>query len=427
MRVPCDRFKIIKLDRSPPLYLHTLNTMKESIFPYELFRLDAEELDRLQQSDTAEDMTTLGMWHIITVPDDDYISQAETLFRKAIAKGSALAKLQLANMYRLGDFGLVDMKQYIRLRDESIAEGCQMAQLRLCRDIAYGVGCLPDLDMGIAETKRRLAAIAYPDPRWYDALGWMLMLKGAPSDESNGWFLKAIECGYIDSYSGLVDMPEAIEMGRKEGCGGCCIMIAGELVKKYHTVCENDANATDYFSDTDEKSAYLEKNSQYKKELAQQIVSLYQEATRLGETAGYYYLGQIYYGADLGHMEDDDKAWHYFMTGARMGHCLCLSMLAEMIEEGRASEEYQWEDACLYRLKALRYGDDNQLLYVVHDYHEGELEDYAEEIVRDYIPRYDALPDEEESDVDGEDDCQQEDGEADDDPEDDDGRFDAWA
>lgn len=399
--------------------------MKESIFHYELFRLGPDDIARLQASDSADDLTTLGLWHIITATYDDYVSKAETLFRKAIAKGSSGAKLQLANMYRLGDLGPVDLDQYLHLRDESIDEGCQMAQLRLCRDIAYGVGCLPDIEKGIAETRRRLAAIAYPDPRWYDALGWMLMSIDAPSEETNSWFLKAIECGFIDSYSGLVDMPDAIEMGRKEGCGGCCIMLADELEKKYHYVCGNDANAIDFFSDPIEKSDYLAKNDQYKKELAEQIMSLYHEATQLGETAGYYYLGHIYYSAELGHMEDDDKAWQYFMKGARMGHCICLSMLADMIEEGRAPQEFQWEDACLFRLKALRYGDDRQLLNVVQAYFEGDLEDYAEEIVRDYIPRYDALPDADDSlDNWPKDDN---DENSDDDPEDDDGRFDAWA
>ena len=75
--------------------------MKESIFHYELFRLGPDDIARLQASDSADDLTTLGLWHIITATYDDYVSKAETLFRKAIAKGSSVAKLQLANMYRL--------------------------------------------------------------------------------------------------------------------------------------------------------------------------------------------------------------------------------------------------------------------------------------------------------------------------------------
>ena len=387
------------------------------MYAYELFRLTNEDISRLAGTmDAAEYCRIVGQWHIFTAPTEDYANQANEWFRRAIDYGDAEAKLHLANMYRLGDLGKVDMDEYHRLLGEAVDGGCQLAEIRFCKDIFYGVGQRPDKANGLEETRRRLAGQADPDPRWYDTLGWML-LSMDEKDEANKCFLKAIECGYIDSYMGLSDMPERVEEGREAGCGGCCILMAEELEKKYDECSSNDANAVEYFSDDNEKRAYLDANHKYRKELAAQIEALYEEAVSKGEPLGLYYLGMIHYDATLGHLEDDDKAWAYFMRGNQLGEVNCIAMLAEMTEEGRAPDEYGWNDACFFHLKALRYGDNDQLLPVVRAYHEGDLDEYADEIKRDYLPRYDEL----DYDSDGLEDW------PDDDPEDDDGRFDAWA
>jgi len=349
---------------------------------------------------------------------DDYVAEAEKWIRKAVLLGDADAKLSLANMYRLGDLGRVDMEEYHRLLDEAMKGGSQLAEMRFCKDIAYGVEQEADIDKGLALAREKLASHQNPDPRWYDTIGWMLFSKDE-KEEANQYFLKSIENGYVDSYMGLTDMPEKVEEGRKAGCGGCCISMAETLKEKYDECGRNDANAVEYFSDDNEKRAYLDANYNYRKELAAQIEALYEEAIRLGESLGLYYLGMIYHDALFGHFEDDDKAWEYFMRGNKLSDVSCISMLSNMIMEGRAPEEYQYEDACFYSLRALRYGDDDQLLTVMEGYFDGCLDEYKEEIELLYKPRYDELED----DV-----CMNPGRDyEDDDPEDDDGRFDAWA
>lgn len=387
------------------------HNLSPTMYNYELFRLTLEDLQRLSATmDTAEYYRTLGLWYIVTAPTDDYVAQADKWLRQAINLGDAEAKLHLANMYRFGDLGKVDIDEYRRLLDEAVAGGSQLAEMRRCRDIAYGVGQPENLDRGLEEARKRLAAQEMPDPRWYDTLGWMLLAKEETA-AANEQFLKAIELGYIDSYIGLTDMPERQEEGRRAGCGGSCILIAEKLEKKYDECSSNDAHAVEYFSDDNEKRAYLDANHRYRKELAAQIESLYEEAERLGEPMAFHYHGILYYAAYLGHMEDDDMAWRLFMRGNQLGDMSCMGMLADMITEGRAPEEYSHKDACLFRLKALRYGDDDQLPEVMQAYIEGDLDEYADEIETLYRPLYDAL--EYETD--------------DEDPEDDDGRFDAWA
>ncbi|MBP5548619.1 MAG: hypothetical protein J6X58_07010 [Bacteroidales bacterium] len=384
--------------------------MQKAVYNYELFRLKPEDVEKLKKSETADDICLLGRWYWITAPVEDYQKQAEACFRKAMELGSKEAQLNLANMYRLGAFGMVDMDEYCDLRDTLYAEGYELAEIRWCRDRAYGIGNYEDIDKALEDCERLMAKYKKPDPRWYDLLGNIYLEKG-DTKKSNEYFLKAIEGGYLDAYSGLVDMPEMLEKGRAAGCGGCCVLLAEEIRKRRDYMEGSDADIVEAGLSDSEKQAALAANAKGREELKQQEIALYEEAVKLGEPTGYYCLGMMYYD------EDDEKAWNYFMRGCSLGHPYCMSMIAEMINEGMASDQYHWEDVCLYRLYALRYGDDDQLLPVVHAYNEGELKEFAEEIENIYIPKFES----QEYDVDG-----LEDWPDDDDYEDDDGRYDAY-
>ena len=99
-------------------------------YSYQYFRLTDEQVNQLKNSDDADSLCQLGCWYVFTVPTDDYVDRAADCFRKAIEEGSVEAKLHLANMYRLGDFGYVDMKEYKRLRNEAMSAGYQPAAMR---------------------------------------------------------------------------------------------------------------------------------------------------------------------------------------------------------------------------------------------------------------------------------------------------------
>lgn len=403
-------------------------------YAYQFFKLADEQVDELRKADDADSICQLGCWYIFTAPTEDYVERAADCFRRAITKGSVEAKHHLSNMYRLGDFGLVNMKEYRRLRDEAIAGGCQIAEIRLCKDLAFGVGQLADLDAGLEEAQRRLALHEDPDPRWYDAIGFMLLMKG-DEVESKHYFRKAIEAGYLDSYLGFAGDSETLEEGRMKGCGDCCLLLVDELEKKLDNLDFEEANAVDFFGNSEEKKSFLSNINDNRKRLYQKIIDLCDEAARLGSNTANYYLGSIYYKGKYNMMmsdENDRKAWNFFVRGSQLGSFHCYSMMAEMIEAGRAPEQYKAEDACLMRLKALRFGDDDQFLPVINAYMDGDLEDYAEEIVQNYIPRYETLEDDicmnPEKDYDDKDDDFDDFGEGDeDDYEEDDGRFDAWA
>ena len=393
-------------------------------YSYQLYLLDKRKRDALMKRADAQSLCLLGYWYWYLAPTEDYLTKAENYFRQAIKKGSSEAKLHLANMYRLGELGKVDMDKYLQLRNEAISDGCQYAKIRYCKDIAYGVWHTANLDAAIAMALKEIDAAESPDPLWYDTLGWFFYEK-KQYDNSEKAFLKAIALGYADSYSGLVDTPGSVKNGYEAGVGYCCIIKAEENVERYDKYYELELEEKEKGLNTAESKECIKNLRYLQRQEGRKIRELYKEACKKGDSAGYYYLGYVYYEGRYSTVENNAKAWECFMQGNRMGNSLCMVMLADMIEEGRASAEFHYEDACLFRLRALRYGDDSQLLPVVHCFHEGELEDYADEINRDYIPKYESLGDELYTpDGDGlenwPDDYQ-------DDPEDDDGRFDPWA
>lgn len=388
-------------------------------YSYQYFRLTDEQVNQLKNSDDADSLCQLGCWYVFTVPTDDYVDRAADCFRKAIEEGSVEAKLHLANMYRLGDFGYVDMKEYKRLRNEAMSAGYQPAAMRYCSDIAYGVGFVPNLDAAIAEVQKWMVRFDNPDPRWFDLLGWMYYTKedGDSFEKSNRLFQKAIEKGYIDSYIGLEDVPDSYEKGRAAGCADCCLLIAYDLEKRYLDLFSDTAKAVEDFSNDDDKRAFLKANADDRAGLEKEITALFDEAVKMGSVAVYYELGCMYREGKFGHKVNNKKAWDNFKRGSELGSPLCFTMMSLMAEEGSAPNDCGKDDARLLRLKALRYGDEEQLSAVIKDYLNGDLEEYAEEIVQNYVPIYESLNDESPDETD----------EDDDDYEDDDGRWDAWA
>lgn len=404
--------------------------MTNTVYNHELFLFDDARVESLKQSSSVDDQCLLGRWYWITAPTDDYAQRAEECFRKAIDGGNVEARLHLGNMYRLGELGPVDLDRYYCLRDSAIADGCVPAEIRLCCDIAYGVGQLPNLDEAIAEAKRRLEAGTDDDPRWYDQIGWFYLNKGE-SKVANEYFLKAIERGYYDSYSGLVGISQSNDMGIRAGCADCLVFKADDMAQEYSNIPEQQNLILLGPGTPEEKQRLLDKLTQRRDEIRNTIEEMYEKAAKLGSTSAYYYLGCIFFKGQYGRQMDDERAWNYFYKGMQQGNPSCTAMLAELIEDSRdPGGEKEWEDACNLRLKALRCGDDSQLEKVVSRYQRGQFgEDESREIELYYLPRYKEMEDELRMNPNKFPENWLEDWpeDSEDDYEDDDGRYDAWA
>ncbi|MBP5341691.1 MAG: hypothetical protein J6Y52_04975 [Bacteroidales bacterium] len=354
------------------------------LYRYQFFSVTEEQLQKWRDSDCPADLCQLGRWYWFTAPTDDYLQHAESLFRKAYDDGYAAAGYYLSEMTRLGELeSVVDMEQYEKLLNEAAERGCEAARMRQVYNVVLGVNCQCDLDAAIVMAKDRIKELEAPDPEWYDVLGTLYQSSvdcGREEDREPAieCFRKAIAGGFVEPYSGLLDLcPEELPNALKAGCPAAYIVKAdGVKDKKAHR---------------------------------KELVECYQKALDGGDTMGAYCMGMLF--RDEG---NDEEAWRWFWRGCQLGDAACMTEMAGMGQEGRAPEWVNFHEVCLFRLRALRYGDDSQLEPVVEAWvHEAELQDFDSEMKNLWYPRYKEL--------------QEEDEDYDDEPEDDDGRFDPWA
>lgn len=335
---------------------------------YEIFSLSEEQVEALKKSDEPDEQYLLGRWYWLTAPEPDYVSKAESLFRKSMEGGCADAKMALARLYRYGDLGLVNLEEYERLRDEARKEGSLCADTQYYHDMAKGVCCEANPKQAIALLRERIKTIKDPDPKWFDVLGWALYADGQETEAGNAFMTSALK-GYSQAYDGclcVTSTHDVIVRARRAGCGFAYIFDMSNFMEEY--------------GDAEEKR---------KRYLHGKIKSLAEKALLLGETSGAYFLSTFYFKGDYGFPKDDQKAWSYAQRGTELGDNLCYGQLITMTEDGCAPREVGKEELSFFMLQALRLGSDEYLNDVVNAFDEGCLQAYAEEIEKYYIPKYD--------------------------------------
>lgn len=349
---------------------------------YSLVGLKKTYVERLENADDADSNFILGRWYMFAMPVDDYAAKAEQYYQKAIAKGNADAMMALAYLHRDGDLGRVEVEKYLSMRDEARSKGSVMADVQWHRDLLYGNFTKSDPSLAISLMEKKLQTAGETAPIWEELLGWAYM-EIDNEEQAKEYFQQAIDAGFTKAWDGLLYLDHSMPVingASKAGAGMAYLYLNEKLEEDY-----------------DQKSEYG------KKELSRQLMEYYESAIRLGEPLGYYYIGMFYYNGSYGYEEDDEKAWQFFMAGAKRKCSSCWFMLAEMTHEGRAPEQFHYSDMCYFRLMALRNGMTSQNDEVVDAYRDGELKSYAEEIEKCYVPHYGEFDDDYDDDYDEDD------------------------
>lgn len=356
---------------------------------YALATMKETRVARLEAADDADSNFILGRWYMFAMPCDDYATKAEQYYQKAIAKGNADAMMALAHLHRDGDLGKVDVEKYLSMRDEARSKGSVMADVQWHRDLLYGNFTKSDPSLSISLMERKLQEAGETAPIWEELLGWAYR-EIDNKEQAKEYFQQAIDAGFTKAWDGLLYLDHSmrvINRASKAGAGMAYLYLNEELKEEY-----------------DQKSEYG------KQELSKQLMEYYERAIQMGEPLGYYYIGMFYYNGSYGYEEDDEKAWQFFMAGAKRKCSSCWFMLAEMTHEGRAPEQFHYSDLCYFRLMALRNGMTSQNDEVVDAYRDGELKSYAEEIEKCYVPHYGEFDDDYDNDTDNDDDYEEDDG-----------------
>lgn len=118
----------------------------------------------------------------------------------------------------------------------------------------------------------------------------------------------------------------------------------------------------------------------------------------LGEGLGVYNLGLMNRYGLYGYAEDNKAAWGYFLDASGMNVAEAWTEMGKMYLDDEAPGELGPNFLSYCRLMALRLGDDEQLIPVIVSFHGGSLDAYRNEVLKYYLPKYEALSDEDKAD-----------------------------
>ena len=365
--------------------------------------------------------------HYILRNNENYSKLMTDRVKSAYYAGIPEAAALMAEMYRLGEFGLVDMLKYQQYINQALDEGCEFAMMLSVKRYIYGgLGFTADKDKAFNTID---AAIKIGEetgslnPHWYFLKGQALFTFSS-SSAALPWYKKAVDNGCIFAYSDyalatgyndnqeLVDKESYLDIlnqGKKKRDANSILLLAINLEDDYDTF-------NDYFKWIN----------------TSKIKNLLTEAYNLGSAIAAVYLGNIYYYGKFKTPENNDTAFEWYSKGALLGDYEGFEMLFVMVKYHYVDKDENFKDMCA--LYGTRLGSKALLSETVMAYTYGRLTEFASEIEQYYCPIFD---NEEGSKIDDENDkisalqnaIDGDDAGDDlsDDGPDDDGRFDAWA
>lgn len=362
----------IVVEDTPAFYRQFL--VKESVF-----KLTGPDVQVLMNSDQACAKYALGRYHYVQVPEPDSFRKAEALFREAAAEGVPDAFASLSLMYSYGDTheDRYDPDEMVRWRDEALARGSEQAAFRYARNRIDGDFLAPkEPDVVRDEIEKRFSTETDVWPEWYSVLGAAYDALGQ-AEKAHEVYLTGLAHGSLRCYMRLAisawekgDEKEYrawMEKGMAAGCGWCFIL-DGDL----------------------DEERFQAGDSRFKNLVSRQFQDRFEQGLRLGEGACAYYLGYHSYFGTLGFTIDEDAAFRYLRRGIALGDYDACSMLAYILAY-RAETPEARKEAALLRLKAVRYGKDDDREQLAQDYRDGLLDEYRDEIEKYWLPEGDEV------------------------------------
>lgn len=347
------------------------------------------------------------------------------------------AAVLMAEMYRLGEFGIADFTKFKKYLLEGLENNCDYAAQIMTTRLIYGCYSI-QADKEKAEKAIKDVLESDNDdinPKWYFLMGEYTRTFVSLS-AAKPYYEKAIENGFYTAYSYLalasacnenyetIDKTlynNILQKGIEKRNGKSYLYMAIDYINEYE-------NQTEYF-----------KQWIYSKK----IEELLKQAYDLGEGIAATEYGKIYYYGEYYKPEDDEKAFEWFAKGALAGDYAGYEMMYEMINKHYIDKDERFTD--MVALNGTRLGSKLLLPKTVMAYTYGRLTEFASEIEQYYCPIFDEEQQTENTDetdgisdlqtnIDGEiinekerDDESCEETENDDIETDDDGRYDAWA
>lgn len=340
----------------------------------QLLELSDRDIQLFEASNDPCAKFVLGRWHYVLMPREDSARLAEKYIREAVDAGIPDAYNTLSIMYADGDTAedKVDLEESARLRDEAIRLGSEAARMRYARNRIAGILLAPEEPAKVAEEiERMFREDKDPAPEWYSILGYAYDTLGK-GKEAGAMYREGIEHGCLRCYYELAlwhqqqgneeEYDKLMEEGKNAGCGFCFTLHA----------------------DLDEDE-YQKKTPELKRHFTRYIKEQLQRGMKLADGTCAYFLAYNYFYGTLGFEQDSNEVYRCLERGMAWGDFTCYSFLADILEIGKPSDQDR-KDAAVYRLKALRHGDESAQSKVIIAYRRGLLKEYQDEIEKYWLP-----------------------------------------
>ena len=363
-----------------------------------LFRLTEEQVEALEDAagkGSALAQYTLGRYHQVVQPDGESLEKARDLFISSGKAGMGDPLAALAQMMIHGQLDSVDVdeERYYQGMQEAWDKGSMVGVYHVYKGAIMGTSSHEAVPQEVIDNIKQWLKgdesedILKVNPTYYEVLA-------AAYEQLDDWdtaaeyYLKCVRMGrydlhyqwvlntFIEKNYEITDeegYQKAIEEGVALGC-------------PYSYVLRAYLNEQRYEASEDEKE---------KEALSRMIGEDFYTAGSLGEGVGYYNLGLLNYQSLYGYNEDDNAAWGYFLDASGMNVAEAWGMMGDMYLEEKAPADLGPHFISYCRLMGLRLGDDSMLIPVIISYYGGYLDQYEEEVQKYYLPRYNALTDEE--------------------------------
>ena len=349
-----------------------------------LFRLTEKQLEKVKEvadKDYALGQYVLGRYHQVVKPEDDSYALAKQLLEKSVEGGIPDAYWALAMLYLYGYYGLVDMDTFNEYIDNAIDKGSPMALKQRIHDMIFGehgqkaepkkvIGLI---DNYLGQNEENEAKFPFMLALLGDAYR-----KVGNKDKADECYEKAIDLGYFEAsaarFENRVEGPDKdfyretfsfiLSFAKDEQASRCFLLSALENAYHYD----------------------IEKKEEKRQQFAEKIKADLETAYKLGEGDAAYYLGLYSYEGSHGFEQSNKEAWHWFGKGQMLESGLAFVGGARIFNDGNKPKDLPGNYAEICQLSALRRGIKEMLPAVVEAYKAGKLDDFAEEVEKNYVP-----------------------------------------
>lgn len=253
---------------------------------------------------------------------------------------------ELSHLYEFG-FGIEkDVEQSDKILQRSMMMNCPQALIRYIKSIYYGWADKPDY------SRAKVLVDDLLNNEWgklYDILGNMYFYGrgvGSNLEEARRYLRKAIELGYIDSYSSLANT-YAFDSQTYESLDNASqkesLRLLQEGASKGAIYCINNLAHNYYYGINGLKQNY---NSAYRWAI---------RGAELNDRVCLILLGRMFYYGEMVD-EDNDKAWNFLMRARQENGCEAVYLLGMMCLEGFAPEGKTQKDSIPFFEEAIFLG-----------------------------------------------------------------------